>query len=152
WIARAAQPSATAAPTTPEPLAIAHALLWTALACVSVRFVPLWALIVVPLLADALARPAAALTPANATPDLGMLPASRTWVRRRLQPALGRLSDRLAATDAVVGKGLWSAVVGLVLLVVIIRGNGVPASTQRQPDAHFALRLFPVAAAAHLHA
>src|SRR5262249_49730770 len=40
--------------SAPEPLALAFAGVWTALALYSVRFIPLWGVVVIPILADAL--------------------------------------------------------------------------------------------------
>src|SRR5262249_33951418 len=150
WIGRAARSAASdGVPATPEPLAVAHVLLWTVLACISVRFVPLWALIVLPLLGEALVGFDPSAGP-EAVSHPKRRPFSHLWLQGRLLQALARLSDRLAATDALVGKGLWSAMVTLALLVVIASGKGLPSAQQQRPDAHFDPRLFPVAAAQRL--
>lgn len=132
------------------PLLLAQAAVWTVLACVSVRFVPIWALVVVPLLADVYAglrrSHLATATPASAAPW-------RSPLLARLLPVVSgarRLSDRLESTDALVGKGLWSAL-ALVCLAVLLAGGGAPpGSSAPVVHAAFDTSAFPVAATQRL--
>jgi hypothetical protein len=138
----------------PEPLALAQAALWTALACVSVRFLPLWALIVLPLLGDALTT-GAALRPepldAVTTPQAAhpLAPLAPRW--HAATGALARLSRRLEAVDGQVGRGVWSGVVVLALVVCILNAGRLPGGTAPLLDAQFDAGTFPVAAAERLH-
>ncbi|MGH2514629.1 MAG: hypothetical protein ACRDHP_03155, partial [Ktedonobacterales bacterium] len=135
------------APPTGNALALAHAAVWTVLACVSVRFVPLWALVVLPLLAGALV----AARTSGAHSDFGRQPQWRmrltTWVRR-----VGAFSKRLEVVDNQVGRGVWSALAVAVVVVALAGGGHLPGASSPTPHAQFDATLFPVQAAQRLHA
>jgi hypothetical protein len=137
----------------PEPLAIAQAGVWTALACYSVRFLPLWSLIVTPILADALlVWWRAHRTPAEPAPAPGtaiLIRAARS--ARSTAEFAGGLSRRLAATDSLVGKGIWSALATLCVLLLLRGGGRLPGSATRLLDARYDPHTFPVQAAQLLH-
>lgn len=125
----------------PEPLAVAEVALWTALAFVSVRFVPLWALICLPILGESLAGPGRSRAPET--------PAPLARFAGRASAALGRVSRRLEAADAQVGRGLWTALGIVAVVLLLARANG----TQTGPVlAQFDGRALPVEAAARLRA
>jgi hypothetical protein len=157
-----------------------------------VRFVPLWALVVVPPLGEALtaalreetftAIPQSAQSSAKAEKrrtDVAQLGRMQAGMRSRevdghgqpptllggpLRPsrlcgasasvivAGARLSSRIDATNARVGRGIWSclALVGLILLVG--RGGALPGAAHPLLSAEFDARTLPVAAAARLRA
>ncbi|GAC1455344.1 MAG: hypothetical protein PVSMB4_15860 [Ktedonobacterales bacterium] len=129
----------------PEPLAWAIAGLWTVLACTAIRAVPLWALVVVPLLGEALTRwlrEAGALT-AHAS-------RARSQVAALARGVLAR-SARLEATERQVGRGIWSALALLLLLVVVLGGGRFPGARQPVMRVAFSSQDFPVAAVEALH-
>ena len=138
------------------PLALAHAAVWTVLACVSVRFVPLWALIVLPILAAALAASPRAGMPAppqNYTgPGVGFQSASfprafmrpLAWIRR-----VETFSNRLETVDNQVGRGIWSAVAILAIIVLLVGGGRLPGGAPVL-DAHYDATIFPVQAVQRL--
>jgi hypothetical protein len=129
----------------PEPLAIALSAIWTALALIWERFVPLWALVVTPILAEALTtnlRCWRAETASNGSRE--------TWLHRG-GLAAARHIRQIEATDGRVGRGLWSALALLYLFATVARGGAMPGQHTRTMDAHFDPRVFPVAAAEKLH-
>ncbi len=139
------------------PLLLAQAGIWTVLACVSARFVPVWALVVLPLLADV----AAPHTPAPsvssvvkpswpASHDPRNAPVLRSLASLAARAA--RLSRRLEATDAQVGRGIWSMLGLACVAVLVLRGGALPGASTPAMHATFDARTFPVAAAQRLHA
>jgi hypothetical protein len=138
----------------PEPLAVAQVGVWTALACYSVRFMPLWSLIVTPILADALLvwwRTRRTPDEVAPTPDVPIVARAAAGVRSAAEFA-GGLSRRLVVTDSLVGKGIWSGLAILCVLVLLRAGGALPGYTTRLLDAHYDPRTFPVQAAQLLHA
>jgi hypothetical protein len=128
----------------PEPLAIALAAAWAALALYSVRFVPLWALVVTPLLGDALAT---GLRHARAMPRA---PTATAWPRHLLV-AVGARLRAIEAVDRRVSRGVWSALALLWLAATVARGGAMPGLPARTLDARFDPAVYPVAAAQRLH-
>lgn len=126
----------------PEPLAWAIAGLWTVLAFTAVRAVPLWAIVVVPLLGEALTRwlREVAASPAVAA---GRAPAVARGVLDR--------SARLDVTERQVGRGVWSALALGVVVVALLGGGRFPGGRQPVVDVAFSSHDFPVAGAAALH-
>lgn len=127
-------------------LALASAGGWTALACISVRFVPLWALLVLPLLGGSLAGARGRGTlheAASWPPGLARVVA---WGRRA-----EALSRRLEVVDAQVGRGVWSALAVAVVVVVLAGGGRFPGASTPALHTQFDATLFPVAAAQRLH-
>src|SRR5690348_8580014 len=149
WIARARRTG-----TAPEPLALALTGIWTALTFYSVRFIPLWGVVVIPILADALlglwrARPASAAPAADAAlarPFAGALDAGH-WLLTRV----GRVSRQLETTDRIVGKGAWAALALLFVLALLRTGGALPGASTPLLDARYSETHFPVQAAARLH-
>lgn len=150
WIWMGRVPSANIGAEGPavalEPLAVAHGAIWTALALGSVRFVPLWALIVTPLLGEAVTVCLRAWL--QGTPE-------RSRLSRRAHELARRLSNRfcqIEATDRLVGKGVWSALVLLWVVATVARGGVLPGTSAHVLDARFSPTVFPVEAAQRLHA
>ncbi|HEV2460327.1 MAG TPA: hypothetical protein VGS80_18370, partial [Ktedonobacterales bacterium] len=137
----------------PEPLAVAQAGVWTALACYSVRFLPLWSLNVTPILADALLvwwRAQRSTGEQALTTGAPILTRAARSARSAAEGA-GGLSRRLAGTDSLVGKGIWSALAILCVLVLLRGGGALPGSSTRLLDARYDAHVFPVQAAQRLH-
>jgi hypothetical protein len=126
----------------PEPLAWATAGLWTLLAFSAIRVVPLWALIVTPILAEALT----AWLHELAAPGAGNV---LEWAMRAARAVLAR-SLRLEETERRIGRGLWATLALVMVILAVARGGAVPGVGQRALDARFAPRDFPVAAVARL--
>jgi hypothetical protein len=128
----------------PHALALALVAVWTALAIYTVRYIPIWALIALPILGEALQdalRTRAASETQAAAPDSGLRPP------RFITSAF----QRLEATDALVGRGLWAALAALGLLALVLHGGRLPNGS-RVLNAQFDARTFPVQAAQRLHA
>jgi hypothetical protein len=145
WCARRGVP--------PDALAVVQVGIWTALALVSVRFVPLWALITTPFLAEALtsAWRARSQTAQRAASTGG----SSTFVMPVVLGALeraARLSRRLETTEARTGRGIWVALALAAALPLLVNGGTLPGASTPLADARFDTHAFPIQAAAHLHA
>jgi hypothetical protein len=136
---------AVASSTAIEPLALAHAAVWTVLALYSVRFIPLWALIVTPILGEALT--------ACVRAGLGVfLPGGD--VTRRLHvtaAALAERARRIEVVDRQVGKGYWSVLAVLFVALTVAHGGVVPGASGSALNARFDPHTFPVVAAQRLH-
>ena len=131
-----ALPGGSRAPSSSiEPLAVAHVALWTALAFTSVRFVPLWSLIALPILGEALSE-CAHLSRGVPAP------------LRSLSHRVGRLD----MIDAQVGRGVWSSLAVVFVIVTLIGGGVVSGTSAHVLDVHFDPRVFPVPAVARLRA
>lgn len=114
-----------------SPLAVALALVWTGLGFSAVRFIPLWSVIVVPLLAEVLASQ--------------RLPT----MRPRVDGLIRRLSLRLARFEGIerlAARGLWSSLAGLALLVLLLNNGATPGSPLPILRAEFDTHTFPVSA------
>jgi len=131
----------------PDPLAIAHAAVWTALTLYSVRYVAIWALIILPLLANALVV---------AVPYLSEAPvATSTKLTRRLRrwlAGVASVSRRMDVVDALVGRGIWTALAILVVLLTVARGGVLPGAATRTLNASYDAQVFPVQAVERLRA
>jgi hypothetical protein len=145
--------------TAPEPLALALAGSWTALTFYSVRFIPLWGVVVIPILADALlghwrtrayARAADPAAPADGA-ALARPLALALDAGQRLLASVGRVSRQLETTDRIVGKGVWAALALLFVLVLLRTGGAFPGASAPVLDARYSATHFPVQAAARLH-
>jgi hypothetical protein len=150
WIWRARRTG-----TMPEPLAFALAGLWTALAFYSVRFIPLWGLVTLPMLADALVdiwRARAAGAPGASDTNTALVPPLTLALNagQQLLSGLGRISRRVETIDRIVGKGVWAGL-GLLFVAVLLRGGALPGMSTRLLDAHYGETYFPVQAAERLH-
>lgn len=134
---------------TLSPLAVALVAVWTVLAMQSVRFVALWALVVLPILGEALV---ACLVSGRDVPAReGTAP---RWLRaaRSAAVAVLRRTRRVEALDAAMGKGVWAALALLFVLGVLLNGGAVPGSSTRILNAQWDATVFPVQAARRLHA
>jgi hypothetical protein len=129
----------------PEPLAWAIAGVWTVLACAAIRAVPLWALVVVPLLGEALTRWLRELGT-----QLAHAPGAWSRVAAVARGALAR-SARMESTERQVGRGAWSGLALLLVLVVVLGGGRFPGARQPVMRVAFSARDFPVAAVEVLH-
>lgn len=154
WIARAHRTG-----TAPEPLALALAGIWTVLTFYSVRFIPLWGIVVIPILADALlglwrththARALDPVAPADGA-VLARPLAIALGAGQRLLSGIGRVSRQLETTDRIVGKGLWAALALLFVLALLRTGGALPGASAPLLDARYSETHFPVQAAARLH-
>ena len=145
WCARRGLP--------PDALAVTQVGVWTALAFVSVRFVPLWALIAAPFLGEALTS--AWRTRSQAAQSATLTPGPMAYVvpaARRALEWTTRLSRRLEATEARTGRGVWVALALAATLLLLVNGGALPGASTPLADARFDARAFPVQAAARLHA
>lgn len=139
----------------PEPLALALAGVWTALTFYSVRFIALWGVVAIPILADTLmglwrarvAEPAASDDAAALARPLALA----LGAGQRLLASIGRISRQLEATDRIVGRGVWAAFALLFVLALLRGGGAPPGASSPLLDARYSATHFPVQAAAHLH-
>ncbi|MGH2485796.1 MAG: hypothetical protein ACRDHE_07290, partial [Ktedonobacterales bacterium] len=127
----------------PHALPLALVAVWTALAIYTVRYIPIWALVTLPILGEALTQGFRIRSTSDAQ---AMTPNPR----RRLPRFIVSAFERLDATDALVGRGLWSALAALALLALALHGGRLPSGS-RVLNAQFDARTFPVQAAQRLH-
>jgi hypothetical protein len=127
---------------SPEPLAWATAGLWTVLALTAIRAVPLWAIIVTPLLGEALTRWLRELAAPGSSGFPSRMGRGATWVVNR--------SAGLHDTERQIARGLWSALALGVIAFVLASGGRLPATRLQVLDVQFSPRDFPVAAVAEL--
>jgi hypothetical protein len=132
-----------------SPLAFALAAVWTVLALQSVRVVALWALVVLPILGEALA----ACLRSAFTDEASAGSARRGWRRGVWQAALALVqrSRRMEALDNVVGRGAWAALALIAVLVVVLNGGTPPGTATQLLSAQWDASAFPVQAAQRLH-
>jgi len=144
-----------------EPLALALCGAWTALTFLYVRFAPIWPLVCLPWLVDALpASPAVFATPPSlgAHSDARILTDWRArllgWLRR-IWRGLAGASTRAGQIERQVGRGVWPGLaLALVALLALNGGRAPGQSAHATPLLHAAwdARAFPVAAAQRLRA
>lgn len=138
-------PSAPTAPSLahqgsgPEPLAWAIAGVFTVLALMAVRAIPLWAVVVTPILGEALTTWVRAL--ADDTEP--------AWIARFARATLTR-SSRLESTERQIGRGAWSLLAVLALCLVLATDGHLGGITVATPRSNFSSSDFPVAAVARL--
>ncbi len=146
WLGHGAPRDPSGAPPVAiEPLALAHAGIWTVMALVSVRFIPLWALVVTPILGEALRQVITCGWPGEGWAS-GWRHGPRAW-----SSSLAARSERVEATDRLVGKGYWSALAVLFIVVTLARGGALPGGSSRVLNAQFDSHTFPLVAAQQLH-
>lgn len=134
-----------------EPIALALCGVWTALAFLYVRFVPIWPLVCLPYLVDALppapdtetAEPAVNLAPDWRSRLLGWL--RSVWLR------VAGVSRRAAQIERIVGRGVWPALALVALALLLASGGRIPGRDTPTLHAQWDTRAFPVAAAQRLH-
>ena len=125
------------------PLDLAMAAIWTALALQSVRTISLWALIALPIFGETLM---ACLRVRGHTYAASSPPRLKRIALRMLRRFQGA-----EVLDRVTGRGLWTALALLAVLVVVVNGGALPGGTARALDARFDASVFPVRAAQRLH-
>lgn len=130
--------------SAPEPLAWATAGVWTVLALSAIRAVPLWALIVTPLLGEALTGWAREFT-------YGEGYGIATWVGGWLRGAWVH-SARLDVVERQIRRGVWAGAALVLVLVVAQNGGRLPGASRAVVNAQFDPTAFPVAAVARLRA
>lgn len=142
-----------------EPIALALCGVWTALAFVYVRFVPIWPLVCLPYLVDALPplSPASAVDgESGAAPQAAGQPLDwrlRLW--GKVQGAwlsLGAASRRAARIEALVGRGVWPGLAIVVVLLLVVNGGRAPGQSKPILHAQWDAHAFPVAAVQRLKA
>ena len=116
-----------------DPLALAHVAVWTALAFTSVRFVPIWALIALPMLGETLTAIA-----------------QRSPAAPRPVQSVARRMARMDEIDAQVGRGVWSVLAVALALMTLVGGGALPGTSTRILHVQFDAHIFPVAAVARL--
>ncbi|MFI5275783.1 MAG: hypothetical protein ACHQ1E_00810 [Ktedonobacterales bacterium] len=140
-----------------EPLGLAICALWTTLGFLYVRFVPLWPLVCLPYLVDALPAPiaeaSAKLANQSDTPDVApdwrmaaVGSARRAWAR------LGAASQRAAQMERLVGRGVWPLLALALLVALVLNGGRIPGQAKPILRAEWDAHAFPVAAAQRLRA
>jgi len=133
-----------------EPLALAICGVWTALAFVYVRFVPVWPLVCLPYLVDAL--PASAEPAARAEESAGDWRLRALGWLRRVWMRLGEASLRAAQIERMVGRGVWPALAIALAALLVLAGGRVPGRATPLLNAQWDAHAFPVAATAQLRA
>jgi hypothetical protein len=122
--------------------------LWTALAFIYVRFVPLWPLVCLPLLAQALV--------ALRGVEWRSASAWEGWRARLatgLRGGVGKLAAmtrRVDAIDKLLRGALWSVLAVALGLALVANGGALPGQTRPLVDAQWDAARLPVAAAAIL--
>jgi len=145
WNARISTRQGHSPISQPEPLALALAAMWTVLALYSLRFIPTWAVVVTPILAEALIACHVALPGSS---PLGDSRLATVW--RRLAQRVREDAQRLDATDQMVGRGIWAAMLTACLVGVLLAGGAIPGTRTQMVHAAYNDQMFPVRAAAAL--
>lgn len=154
WLWRAARTRSSdqrAAPSQllPEPLSIATAIVWSCLALTAVRFVPIWAVVVIPILGEALLS----VWPTDIGPESRSAANTQAMPTRLLSWTSARargLAKRLERTDSLVGKGVWSGAVVILLMIALGPVGHIPGTAYSLPKSEFGAGVFPVQAVARL--
>lgn len=133
-----------------EPLALVICSIWTTLGFLYVRFVPLWPLVCLPYLVDAL-TPGLAPTTADepAPPGADWRARFLGWLRRIWQE-LGAASRRAAQVERLVGRGVWPTLAVAVVALLVLNGGRAPGQAAPLLQAQWNARAFPVVAAQRL--
>jgi hypothetical protein len=128
-----------------SPLALVLGAVWTVLALQSVRFIALWAVVMIPILG-------AALTTYLRSQEWRRILGNSPAVSRRIRglSALNRRLDVIEALDLKMRRGLWAMLGVVVILVLVLNSGMVPGSRTAILDAQFDAHTFPVAAAQQL--
>jgi hypothetical protein len=110
-----------------------------------VRYIAIWALIVLPLLAEALvvAVPFLRVAPVATSPKLAH------HLLRWLASATS-VSRRMDVMEALVGRGIWTTLAILVVLLTVARGGVLPGASSRTLNASYDAQVFPVQAVERL--
>ncbi len=136
-----------------EPIALVICGVWTALSFAYVRFTPIWPLVCLPYLVDALAPPAAPAV-ASAAPRTQ----AQDWRERlagglqRLMRELDAISRRAAQVERQVGRGAWPLLALALVALLTLNGGRAPGRATPLLDAQWDAHAFPVVAAQRLRA
>ena len=136
-----------------DPLAFAHTAIWTALTFYSVRYVAIWAVVALPLLAEALVASAPLWRATAVAADDPTPSAAARHVLRPLLPWLARadaISRRMGEVDALVGRGVWAALAVVVVLLTVADGGALPGASTPALAAGYDPQVFPVQAVERL--
>ncbi|HEX8982327.1 MAG TPA: hypothetical protein VF792_06140 [Ktedonobacterales bacterium] len=132
-----------------EPVALVMCGLWTTLAFLYVRFVPIWPLVCLPYLADAL--PGRYGAPAHDTAASGSdwrlrlaAQARNVWAR------LASVSARVGDMEQLIGRGVWPVAALLCVTLLVANGGHVPGRSAPLLNARWDSHAFPVAAVQRL--
>ena len=115
----------------PEPLSIATIVVWSYLALTAVRFVPLWA-VVIPILGEALLSvwPIDIGRESRTSANTQAMPTRLlSWTSSRARG----LAKQLEQTDSLVGKGLWSCAVVILLVIALGSLGHLPGTAYSLP-------------------
>jgi hypothetical protein len=142
-----------------EPLGLTLCAVWTALAFVYVRFVPLWPLICLPYLGQALVGAAGgpplakdvagALGQAGPERAEGWRGRIATWLATGVRRVVA-LSRRVEAVDRLLRGALWSVVAVALGAALVVNGGALPGQSRPLARAQWDATRLPVAAVAVL--
>jgi hypothetical protein len=133
-----------------EPLGLTLCALWTALAFVYQRFVPVWPLICLPYLGQTLVSLAG---------RLAVTPEPKGWEAWRMHMVVGfsavgrriaRVSRRVDEIDGRLRGVLWAPVVVALATTLVANGGALPGQSRPLVNAHWDATALPVAAVAVL--
>ncbi len=133
-----------------EPLGLTLCALWSALAFIYVRFVPLWPLVCLPYMAQALVGVADGSSLArNVVVWDGWRGRVVTWLAARAE-WLVALSRRVDAVDQLLRGALWSALAIALAAALVMNGGALPGQSHPLMNARWDAARLPVAAVAVL--
>lgn len=133
-----------------EPLGLTLCALWTTLAFVYVRFVPLWPLVCLPYMAQALVGVAGGSSLAS---DVAGWEGWRGRIVAWLAAGAGRLaalSRRVDTVDQLLRGALWSALAIALGAALVMNGGALPGQSRPLMNARWDSTRLPVAAVAVL--
>ncbi len=132
-----------------EPVALVMCGVWTTLAFLYVRFVPIWPLVCLPYLVDALPERSLA-------PEYDSVASDSDWRLRlaaRVRAVWARLADvseRVRDMERLIGRGVWPVAALLFVTLLVANGGTIPGRSAPLLSARWDSRAFPVAAAQRL--
>ena len=129
-----------------EPLGLTLCAMWTALAFVYVRFVPLWPLVCLPYMAQALVGVSGGPLLAKDVADWG---GWRGRIAAWLAAGAGRmaaLSRRVDVVDRLLRGALWSVLVVALGVALVANGGALPGQSRPLVSAQWDATQLPVAA------
>jgi hypothetical protein len=132
-----------------EPLGLTLCALWTALAFIYVRFVPLWPLVCLPYLAQALVALRGPVD-ADSNPSWSGWQGSVVTLLRAGAAKLGELARRIDKVDGLLRGALWSLMAVALGLALVADGGALPGQSRPLVTARWDATKLPVAAAAIL--
>lgn len=132
-----------------EPIALVMCGVWTALAFLYVRFVPIWPLVCLPYLVDTLPERYAAS-------EHDLIASGQDWRLRfavHLRAAWARLaniSERVGDMERLIGRGIWPVAALLFVTLLVANGGNIPGRSAPLLNARWDSHAFPVAAVQRL--